>query len=418
MQASKSCLAYSAAESARMPACGATCAILLHCVLSAPTQSSTTTPALDPHRIEIGIVPGIALDSALGLGLANLVNLARFTPDYGPYAWRLTALAQVFLARNEAGSIAPTFQLYRAQYDAPRFSEGLRLSADLSVSRLINSGYYGLGNASSAINPAESGTYFEYDRITPLARAIARMPAGDEFEVFAGGTVAWNWVNLFAGSLLEVEDSASGVLGAQGHGRGELLAGLLYEDRDDEISPARGGFHEISARIGRLTGAPGLYGGANLTLRQFLPLVDHRLVLAGRLMADLLFGHVPLYELARFSGLQAGAGPAGPLAIRGPRAQRYHGKIKVLANLELRAEVLRFQLFGLPTAVGLVGFFDTGRVWAGWDSRPDLDGTGLGLKYATGGGFRYQWGHAFVVRGDLGWSPDGLLFSVDAGHIF
>lgn len=393
--------------------------MLLHCVLSSSqTQSSTTTPALDPHRLELGVVPGIALDSALGLGLANLVNLARFTPDYGPYAWRLTALAQVFLARNEAGKIAPTFQLYRAQYDAPRFWGPLRLSADLSVSRLINSGYYGLGNASPDVNPGQSAQYFEYDRITPSARAIARMPTSNDFEVFGGGTLAWNWVNPFPGSLLALENDVSPVLGAQRHGQAEVLAGLLYEDRDNEISPSRGRFHEVSGRIGRLTKAPGVYGGFNLTLRQFVPLWGPRLVLAARVMADLLFGHVPLYELARFSGLQAGAGPAGPLAIRGPRAQRYHGKIKVLANIELRAQVLRFPLFGLPTTVGLVAFADTGRVWAEWKTRPDLDGTGLGLKYAVGGGFRYQWGSAFVVRGDLGWSPDGVLFSVDAGHIF
>jgi hypothetical protein len=39
-------------------------------------------------------------------------------------------------------------------------------------------------------------------------------------------------------------------------------------------------------------------------------------------------------------------------------------------------------------------------------SHPDLDGSGLGLKYGTGGGLRLRQGKTFVLRADLAWSPD------------
>lgn len=72
--------------------------------------------------------------------------------------------------------------------------------------------------------------------------------------------------------------------------------------------------------------------------------------------------------------------------------------------------------------LGLAGFFDGGRVWADWRSAPELDGTGWGLKYGTGGGLRLQKGSTFVLRADLAWSPDARGVGVGgyflAGHLF
>ena len=59
-----------------------------------------------------------------------------------------------------------------------------------------------------------------------------------------------------------------------------------------------------------------------------------------------------------------------------------------------------------PWGLDLVAFFDAGRFWADWSPQPQLDGTGLGLKYGTGLGIRMIQGTALVVRGDMAWSPD------------
>lgn len=106
--------------------------------------------------------------------------------------------------------------------------------------------------------------------------------------------------------------------------------------------------------------------------------------------------------------------------VRGVPAQRYSGKLKAFGNLEVRSEVVTAEVWGKPYTLALAAFFDAGRVWADWRSRPELDGTGVGLKYGVGGGLRLQQGRAFVVRGDVAWSPDarpiGAYFT--AGQTF
>jgi len=71
--------------------------------------------------------------------------------------------------------------------------------------------------------------------------------------------------------------------------------------------------------------------------------------------------------------------------------------------------------------LGLAAFLDGGRSWTELGrAHPELDGTGLGLKYGVGGGLRLQEGRTFLLRLDLAWSPDarplGAYFA--AGQIF
>ena len=56
--------------------------------------------------------------------------------------------------------------------------------------------------------------------------------------------------------------------------------------------------------------------------------------------------------------------------------------------------------------LGFETFFDGGRVWSDFGSHPELDGTGIGLKYGAGGGLRPGSGTAFILRADVAWSPD------------
>ena len=58
------------------------------------------------------------------------------------------------------------------------------------------------------------------------------------------------------------------------------------------------------------------------------------------------------------------------------------------------------------------------RFWTEWRPNPVLDGAAIGLKLGLGGGLRLYWGGNFVVRGDVGWSPDGVGVYFDVGHIF
>ena len=106
--------------------------------------------------------------------------------------------------------------------------------------------------------------------------------------------------------------------------------------------------------------------------------------------------------------------------MRGVPAQRYYGKVKAFSNVELRSELFDFELFGDRRRVGLTGFGDFGRLWSDYESHPELDGEGLGLKYGLGGGLRLTSGKAFVLRLDVAWSPDADPVSayLISGHHF
>ena len=197
----------------------------------------------------------------------------------------------------------------------------------------------------------------------------------------------------------------------------ETLA--LYDSRDDEIATEHGQFHQIKFRLSpRLNNeVPYSYQQLNLTSRFFYSAIPDRLVLAARLMADVLFGEPPFYELARYDDTYALGGVNG---VRGVPGQRYYGKVKVFGNVEARTRVGSFSLRGKRMLFGVAAFADAGRAWAELASHPELDGTGLGLKYGFGAGIRLQEGKTFVVRGDIAWSPDARPIGgyVNAGQMF
>jgi outer membrane protein assembly factor BamA len=191
---------------------------------------------------------------------------------------------------------------------------------------------------------------------------------------------------------------------ARNHGIAIFVPSIVWDDRDDEVIPRRGAWSEVNLRLSPPMGTafPYPYGEVLGIARAYRPLGKH-FVLAGRLLIDALFGSPPFYQLTEFDDTYAIGGTIG---VRGVPAQRYYGKIKLIANVELRSDVARFRFLKKPWAIALATFLDGGRLWADWSFQPQLDGTSFGLKWGTGVGIRIQQGKAFVVRGDVAWSPD------------
>jgi outer membrane protein assembly factor BamA len=213
-----------------------------------------------------------------------------------------------------------------------------------------------------------------------------------------------------------------GLLGnTRPHGAPLLLASVGWDSRDDEMSPVRGLFitQQIEVTPATVGAASYSFARSDSIVRAYVPLIerDRRLVLALRAIGDLLFGRPPFYELPRLDDTFAIGGANG---VRGVPAQRYYGKIKAIANVELRSELFAVQILGAPRRFGFTAFADTGRLWADYRSSPELDGTSLGLKYGVGGGLRVASGSSFVLRLDVAWSPDARPLSgyLIAGHMF
>lgn len=386
-------------------------------------RAQPTGPAED--RLEASVVPVVSADTDRGIGFGALAALARFAPGYRPYRWRLELLGFATVKPSDSGVGLPFHSDY-LKLDLPGLLDNhLRLTFELAFNRQNTAGYYGLGNVSPDL-PA--GTSHQYGRTYPRARAQARLAMLPPLYLVLGGSYTYNWIELYPGSKL-VQDLARGdplvrseLRGTDDHGVLELFLGWTWDTRDHEFAPTRGMFHEVSWRFspGPAVGTELPYAGINVTTRFYRALHGEKLVLAGRLMWDLLLGDPPFYELTRHGGVSPSCAVGGDAAVRGVPLHRYQGKVKLLANLELRSKLFAFSVLRQRFNLGATAFIDTGRVWTDYHSRPELDGEGLGLKLGLGSGARLQWGETFVLRVDTAWSPDadpiGVYFNVN--HIF
>jgi outer membrane protein assembly factor BamA len=394
-------------------------------------ESSAKQSSAKPEKreTEFTIVPFAGGNSDMGFGGGYIASLARVDPELDPYLYRIETAGSITVGKEESGGWRVPYSDVYLLFSFPNLIKD-RLGLDLRVSYTLESNlkYYGLGNA-SRIDPGlePSDAFFEHARTHPTLRATLEYRV-KPFAFSLGASYTHNWFEVPEGTRL-ANDIASPdarvrdlVGGAEEHGAPKAALGVAWDTRDDETSPVRGVYITEQVEV-----TPGTIGDAvdyrfarlDTAVHVFVPIIprDRRLVLAARVVNDLLFGEPPFFELPRYEDTFAIGGAKG---VRGVPGQRYYGKVKVLSNLELRSELFSAKILGDERRFGIVAFADAGRLWADYRRDPELDGTGLGLKYGLGGGLRVASGEAFVLRVDVAWSPDanpigGYLL---AGHIF
>jgi hypothetical protein len=394
----------------------------------APAGESEQTDEAPPPDTEFSLVPFVGGNSDQGFGGGYIASLARLQQHRDPYLYRIDTTGSATFASGHDGGVRVPYVDVFLRWKFPHLIPnllGLELRA--SFTRETNLGYYGLGNAAEPPPGHERGDeYFEHERMHPTLRASFEYHPRPLILSW-GVSYTENRMTVPAGTLL-AEDMQSDLpyvrelLGNDlPHGVPQVNFGIGWDTRDDESAPVRG--WNISQQVDLVPGTFGeghySYARWTNTVDAFVPLLpkNRRLVFALRVGTDLLFGHPPFWELPRFDDTFAIGGSRG---VRGVPAQRYYGKIKVLSNAELRSELLAGKVLGVERRLGVVAFLDSGRLWADYASHPDLDGTGLGLKYGVGGGLRIASGKTFILRLDLAWSPEkpGTSGYMLAGHMF
>ena len=127
-----------------------------------------------------------------------------------------------------------------------------------------------------------------------------------------------------------------------------------------------------------------------------------QLTLAGRVGGEHLIGNFPFY-LANTIG--------GRNAIRGYNGNRFSGRSSFFTNAEVRAELFSFYRYLLGGKVGLITFFDNGRVWAD-------DEISSKWHQGYGGGIWFNVFDQFLISGTLGFSEEDTSFEIKAGFFF
>ncbi len=374
------------------------------------TTTVTTAPTEAASPYEWKIFPVIGGNSDIGFELGAL-GLVSKLGTRGPYEWSL--MAQVALSikglPGGGGTELPVHDDFvRLDWRDP--GGRWRVAASLSFWQAANAGFYGLGNASSPIGASGASGIraTEYRRSQVVASGFLAYQALSSLRLRVGLLGRRAAPQAYPGSTLDLERGSEPLLlGAVTHGSIIGVAGVEWDTRDDELTPSRGAWLEASVRgsPGPLTGTDLSFGGATVHLRGFLSLIAERLVVAGRILFDGVFGRPPLQELSRSGGFNEVWMLGGTDGARGIPEGRYQGRVRLVGSLEARLFITPFTFLGRSFRLGVVAFADTGRVWADWTPRPDLDGTGLGLHVAFGGGVRVQWGKTVLIRLDVAYAP-------------
>jgi outer membrane protein assembly factor BamA len=381
------------------------------------------------EKTEFNLLPVGGGTTDIGVGGGFFANYAVVKAGYDPYIWEIESAGLVTLKYADGQVVFPYQDVY-VKLTIPRlFGLPLRFEVRPEYSWETTLGYYGLGNASSATAPQGAPSkYFQYGRLHPELVADLRWRILDHVGGRAGLTYTENWNQVASNSKLanDLQNGSPEVKSLLGStdqsGVIAATAGIQWDNRDNEVSTHSGSYDTVDIRFSPGGGGhfPYRYEQATAIGRFFVPLGTPRVVFAARVVADLLYGSPPFYELSRFNNGYMTYALGSQDGVRGIPGQRYYGKVKAFGNFEVRSELANFQLLGKPMVFGAVAFFDGGRVWADTTPQPALDGTGLGLKYGIGGGLRLQSGSAFVLRGDIAWSPDatpiGAYFAV--GQLF
>ncbi len=352
-----------------------------------------------PH-VRWSAIPNASYDSDDGFGLGARGQVDWLNTDYAPY--RASAVVHLFVTTNG-------YHHHRLKFDLVGLGSAHRgrLYGHFAYRAWLNDGYWGIGNTTTldprALEDLERDDperhYNRYRLIQPFGHITWRREVGGPWAFYAGTEARYSVVGVYPGSLLEAESP----LGVEGGAAVQAGGGLLFDTREPEISPGRGVYLEVSGRaVGMVDTA---FGGPMVVARGWVQPAAP-VVLAGRVMAEYLFGEVPFYEMVHWGGFVPTAGFGGADTIRGVPYGRWRGPGKAVANGEVRIDVLRHQLAGEELRWQLVPYGDVGFVFgAGAESPSPVFHPAVGL------GVRPIWGETLVGRLDVGVGWDRVVSS-------
>lgn len=146
---------------------------------------------------------------------------------------------------------------------------------------------------------------------------------------------------------------------------------LIVDTRDNAIMPMRGIYWQSTGRhLAGLNDEAYNFTQLNSEFTFHIGVFPKRLIFSNRVGGGHNFGDFEFYQ-AQYLG--------GEEHLRGYRKYRFAGRSKFFNNAELRLRLATFRTYLFPVYFGIVGFYDTGKVW-------DLDGNSNKWLNGYGGG--------------------------------
>ena len=355
---------------------------------------------------DVGVLamPIGSFDTDDGLGFGGRAEINWRQPGVEPY--KAALMAQGFATFRG-------YQNHELRWDqlelGPRGRD--RLMVYGAWRQWLNDGYWGIGNGTTreldfagdyeAEDPRRKR--YRYTLKQPFVHATLQheLGAGSPWSVYGAVNPKYSVIETYEGSLL-AEQQPYGMAGGLAI---QAMAGIIHDTRQPEIAPRAGHVLELGGRLSpALQGEAGGFAGVLASARGYRPL-GGRMVLAGRVMGEMLWGDVPFYEMVHWSGLRPIQGVGGSRTVRGMSFGRFRAPGKAVANAELRIHAASWTLLGRSFDVELAPFTDAATVFgAGPDATAEAPG--LPVHPAAGVGVGAIFDRAFVGRIDLGWALD------------
>lgn len=357
---------------------------------------------VDPGEVKTGVhymfVPAFAYTSDLGFvggGLGQRI-------DYGEGLSPFLNLTQLTFTASTKGLISS-----RLKHDHTQSLNGnIRSISELSVERLLNQNYFGVGNETQFRQTLWDEEHYFYEHREVKLDYTARLPVlhgegNQRLDLLFTYGMIYNSPKTVGEDTFYEMDEPFGLEGGWIHGFG---SGLILDNRENEFDPRKGSRYEFNISASPAFLGDYGFGQFGLNTRHYFPLA-RTVVLAHQFDAQLTSGDVPFWNLPRIGSEDE---------LRGYAENRFRGYSRWFSLTEVRAWFLEIPDYDLKFGVHV--FWDTGRVFSKADSFGD---SFQDLKHTFGfGGATALFSPDMIFRGDVGFSEDMYRIYIGVGYLF
>lgn len=179
--------------------------------------------------------------------------------------------------------------------------------------------------------------------------------------------------------------------------------GAILDTRDHKTNPKSGIFIETAFNWkAELGGGQKSYTSLKNVINVYHTLGQDRLTIANRTGLDAVWGAPYFFQHAQIGGENS---------LRGYNSRRFTGQTAVYNNLETRLKLFSFNSYLIPGTMGLLTFYDVGRVWM----REEKSHT---WHSGYGGGLYFMPGDLLLIQAAFGFSKEATLPYIRIGLSF
>lgn len=295
---------------------------------------------------------------------------------------------------------------YHGTFNSVVLNNDLIVNAEFTNPTLNN--FFGLGNETVKA----SSNKIEFYRVRYkyfLADILMRKRFMDIVNISVGPSYYHYWNNyddnenrILAHPSLIGSDSLS-IYSAKDYIGGKLKIDINYID--NELFPTRGvlWYTEFSSLAGLNKNSDGVTKFTS-DMQVFAPLIrPNRLVAVLRMGG----GHIFNRDIQYFQALNLGNNNF----MRGFRKNRFSGSSVLYTDAEFRVKLFKSESYLLPGDVGLIGFYDIGRVWLTNENSKKW-------HHSFGGGLYYAPFNLAIISATIGISNEDALINFSLGTKF